>query len=318
MARMDGIHDFPSRSLLDSWYQRISNAEPFLRWAGGKRAFLQQFARRIPAFEGKYIEPFLGSGAVFFQVLKTQSRLCQALLADINTQLIRCFAAVQRDPATVYERLEDLQRRYSATQNKSDFYYEMRNIYNALLPRVDAATFIFLNRTCWNGLYRVNSKGKFNVPYGAPKTEQVIPTQETLLNAAAALTQAELRATTWQNSVAQAEPGDFLFLDPPYYSDLEKEDTKYQRKQFGLRDHRELAETLATLSENRVSFILTNSGEPEMVDLYRSTGLSVQIIWIPRAINSKTDQRKAVPELVVQPAGTPIVEELPLPGLGRE
>src|SRR5262249_12585418 len=150
--------------------------------------------------------------------------------------LIRTFLAVRDDCAAVSERLSILQAGYSAANDKSGFYYELRHRYNATLPSVDPATFIFLNRTCWNGLYRVNRQGEFNVPYGAPKTDIVIPSVGDLERTSAALLQAKIRATTWENTIALAEAGDFVFLDPPYFSDLTGTvRTKYQRQPFSLK-----------------------------------------------------------------------------------
>jgi DNA adenine methylase len=312
-----------SREILEAWYNRVRSARPFIRWAGGKQYFLFQFAERIPAFPGAYIEPFLGSGSVFFKMMSARPRLVESRLGDTNKQLIQCFIAVRDEPEKVHQRLELLQHGYAAATEKPEFYYEQRDIYNALLPKPDPALFIFLNRTCWNALYRVNLEGRFNVPYGAPKSDVVIPSLDELRNASAALQQASLRVTTWQNTIAFARPGDFVFLDPPYYSELiieerEKRRTgKYHRRGFGLRDHHALARALADLGRRGIDFMLTNSAEPEMVDLYRSRDLQVQVIHMPRAINSKGDRRTPVAELLVTPSGAhygAVLQE-PLPGV---
>jgi DNA adenine methylase len=291
----------PMRKMLDAWERRVAEARPFLRWAGGKQSFLYRYADRIPLFSGAYIEPFLGSGAVFFFIARTRGVPGRVQLGDINKHLVRTFLAIRDRPADVHDRLVALQAGYSAASDKSEYYYEIRERHNALHPRTDPATFLFLNRTCWNGLYRVNQLGRFNVPYGAPKTEDVVPTLEELLNAAAALVRADIRATTWQNTVALAEPGAFVFLDPPYYSDVIRDDSKYQTRRFGLKQHEELGTMLSRLADRGVSFLLTNSGEAEMVDLYSRHGLTVELVQLPRAINSKADRRTRVPELVVTP-----------------
>jgi DNA adenine methylase len=315
----------PSREMLEAWYARVRQAKPFLRWAGGKHYFLYQFAERIPPFSGAYIEPFLGSGSVFFKVMGSQSRPAEARLGDTNSQLIQCFLAVRDEPEQINERLQQLQHGYLAATDRSEFYYEQRNIYNATLPKPDPALFIFLNRTCWNGLYRVNLAGRFNVPYGAPKSEIVVPSVDELLNAAAALTQASLRTTTWQNTLAFAEPGDFVFLDPPYYSEIMLEERekrrsgKYHKRGFDLRDHHEVAESLAQLARRRIDFMLTNSAEPEMVELYRSHNFQVAVIQAPRSINSKTDRRSSISELLVTPPDAPYgIVQTALPGMLAE
>jgi DNA adenine methylase len=316
----------PSREMLEAWYGRVRQAKPFMRWAGGKQYFLYQFAERIPAFSGTYIEPFLGSGAVFFKVMANQSRPAEARLGDVNKQVIQCFIAVRDDPEEVYRRLELLQRGYLAARDKAEFFYEKRDVYNATLPKPDPAIFIFLNRTCWNGLYRVNNAGRFNVPYGAPRSDTVIPSLNELLNASASLAQANLRATDWKYTLAFAEPGDFVFLDPPYYSEIvvgerdKRRPQKYHRREFGLRDHTDLANALVELTRRGIDFMLTNSAEPEMVAQYRDCGLQVAVITAPRPINSKTDRRGThVAELLVTPRGAEYgIQQMRLPGVLSE
>lgn len=241
---------------------------------------------------------------MFFYLCRTLPMPPRARLGDTNRQLIETFLAVRDSVDEVNAGLAELQRAYDAADDKRAFYYELRDRYNARKGHVDAALFIFLNRTCWNGLYRVNREGDFNVPYGAPKTSHVIPRAEDLINASSALAQAELRATSWQNTVAYAQPGDFVFLDPPYYSDVVGEDTrtKYGVRPFGLREHQELARALVELHQRGVNFLLTNSGEPEMAELYSGYGLTVHLVQVPRPINSRAERRgDPVPELIVTP-----------------
>ncbi len=285
--------------MLDIWYARVGSAKPFLKWAGGKRQFIHEHPELIPEFSGQYIEPFLGSGAVFFHAMKTRGDPCNARLGDTNRTLIRAFLAVRDDPEGVHEELEHFQSDFGAAADRAAFYYEVRDRFND--GDRTPARFIFLNQTCWNGLYRVNRKGQFNVPFGARKSERVVPTLAVLQAASAALTRADLRATSWEHSVAQAAPGDFVFLDPPYFSDLGKGDVKYQKQPFSRAMHEALADTLHDLSIRGVDFLLTNSGESEMIDLYRSRGLSIQCIEQPRSINSNAQGRQRVQEVVVRP-----------------
>lgn len=297
-----------SYDAVNEWLTRARSARPFLRWAGGKQPFLLRFGNQIPAFSGKMIEPFLGSGSVFFYVQKTQGRPCPAVLGDINIQLVKTFIAVRDEPERVYAELAELQNSYERAADKAVYYQALRKLYNAELPRVTASNFIFLNRTCWNGLYRVNQAGKFNVPYGMPRNEFVIPTRDDLLNVSAALAQAQIRATTWENSIAFAERGDFVFLDPPYYSDVVSESTKYKSRPFDLQQHKRLAEMLVQLDRRGIYYILTNSGEDEMIELYSTYKLNAFEVMIPRSINSKLDQRVAAKELVVSNCLSPLFQ----------
>lgn len=284
-----------------TWYDRTRLAKPFLRWAGGKQPFLLKHPSIVPAFTGKYLEPFLGGGSVFFHIMRTQHRPCPAILGDINRELIRAYAAIREDPDVVSSALESFQAGYSAASDKAEYYNSMRQLYNAQRPRVDPALFIFINRTCWNGLYRTNRAGQFNVPYGNPKAERVVPSLQELISVSAALLQAELRATSWENTLAMADPGDFVFLDPPYYSDTATSDAKYDKRPFTKRDHYQLAQAIASLASRGIAFVMTNSGEEEVKQLYESYGLLVRRINVPRFISSKLTDRTPAAELLITP-----------------
>jgi DNA adenine methylase len=290
-----------SRQLFDAWFNQLGEAKPFLRWAGGKQNFLTRYGRIFPRHFGRYVEPFLGGGSAFLYVARQQSRPFQALLGDVSSDLILTWRGVRDDPEGVYRRLENLQVEYSSATDKAEFYYALRDSFNGARPRVDPAVFIFLNRLCWNGLYRVSRQGNFNVPYGAPKSAVIVPPRTGFLAAAAALVQADLRSCSWENLVSLAAPGDFVFLDPPYVSDLQAEDVKYGARRFTMSKHQRLAAAARSLSDRRIMFVLTNSGEPETEELYRSIGLQIQRVVVPRVINSKAEQRNPVHEIVVTP-----------------
>jgi DNA adenine methylase len=283
-------------------FERATRSKPFLRWAGGKARFLALYGKWIPEFHGQYVEPFLGGGATFFHLCRTQSRPFVARLGDVNLHLIRTMQAVRNKPLEVIGRLEEMQAAYSTSQDKAAYYYALREGFNDALPRTNAAAFIMLNRTCWNGLWRINQQKAFNVPYGQPKSDLVIPTQEEMLAASAALRRAMLRSCSWQGTLSLAEPGDFVFLDPPYFSDLVSDrnrSTKYTLQGFSARHHTELAKAAASLRDRNISFMLTNSAEPEMISLYRDFGLQVAITQIPRYINSDTNARASISEILV-------------------
>jgi DNA adenine methylase len=297
-----------SRDFLREWHDRVGHARPFLRWAGGKQLFLQRYSALVPNFQGRYLEPFLGSGAMFFYIMRSHLRPPESYLGDTNRHLIRCFIEIRDDPIGVHERLQVLKAGFEAAGDQANFYYQVREAHNSKHPRTDAATFIFLNRAGWNGLYRVNKGGMFNVPFGPPKRGLKLPGEDDLLSASAALARAQLRATRWENTIAMAEQGDFVYLDPPYFSELLKEDRsvegKYHKRPFTLRDHGRLAQACANLASRGVQFLLSNSAEPEMLSLYERHGLTVAEIAMPRSINSKGDQRAAAArELIAGPEG---------------
>jgi len=279
------------------------HARPFLRWAGGKQRWLSSNSSLIPRFDGQYFEPFLGGGSVFFHLVRSEARPFRAWLGDQNLQLVRAYNDIRNSLEEVLEDVRVVQAAYSEARDKRRFYEEVRESFNDALPKSNTARFIFLNATCWNGLWRTNSNGTFNVPFGSPKSDDVMPTEDELRNVSAALQHARVRASSWENLVASAGSGDFVYLDPPYYSDsLQKGSPKYGASVFGYSAHKRLAEVLLLLQQRGALFILTNSGEPEMVALYRELGLSVREVMVPRAINSKADERQPVGEVIVSNA----------------
>jgi DNA adenine methylase len=292
-----------SYEALRELHQRARSSRPFLKWAGGKQPFLARYADRFPRLTGRYIEPFMGSASVFFFLKRIERRPFLALLGDKNLQLVRTFLQVRDNPQLVLERLDGLSAAYSAASDKAKYYGHVREQYNNALPKVDAATFIFLNRTCWNGLYRVNRAGKFNVPHGVSKGAVNFPSEADILNASASLAHAEVRAMTWQNTIAAAEPGDFLFVDPPYFSDCALADTKYSTEQFTMDSHRELARRLADLAKRGVDFLLTNSAEPEVLSMYQEYRFDIETVSVSRFISSKIDSRVPTTEVIVRPPG---------------
>ena len=183
-------------NLLGEWYARVTAARPFIKWAGGKSLFLKRYGTVFPPFEGRYFEPFLGSGAAFFYIQRRLGRPVESVLSDQNAQLILMYRAVKELPEELSPRSDAIQLQYNAAKDKATFYYEVRERYNGSLPTPSPADLIFLNRTCWNGLYRVNRQGKFNVPYGTPRSGVVVPTISELLDSSAALLRARLRATS--------------------------------------------------------------------------------------------------------------------------
>lgn len=287
---------------ITEWDARRRLAKPFIKWAGGKQRFVLEYGARLQVQPGaQYLEPFLGGGSVFFHLASKSIGPLSARLGDRNLHLINTFIAVRDEPERVIEGLQILQAGYAAATDKAAFYYALRDQHNAEHPRTNPARFIFLMRACWNALYRVNQRGLFNVPYGAPKTDQIAPSPDAILNASAALYSAQIRACGWQDTIAMANPGDFVFLDPPYYSDVINDEAKYDRKPFTREDHWLLIDHLADLRARGIDFVLTNSAEPELVAAYTARGFAVEYMSVPRSINSNTEKRHAVPEIVVTP-----------------
>jgi DNA adenine methylase len=279
------------------------NSRPFLRWAGGKQRWLTSNSNKLPRFDGQYFEPFLGGGSIFFHLVRRESRPFSAWLGDTNRQLTRAYLDIKNDTETVIEGIETIKAAYKAATDKRQFYERVRESFNQALPKSYTPSFIFLNSTCWNGLWRTNAKGWFNVPFGLPKSDDVFPTPDEIRAVGAALSHSRIRASSWQNIVSAAGKGDFVFLDPPYFSDsLQKGSPKYGTEHWGFDRHAELADMLVLMQDRGVLFVLTNSSEEEMIGLYQSRGLQISHVMVPRAINSRTDERQPVGEVIVSNA----------------
>lgn len=285
----------------DPWGEWAPRAAPLFRWAGGKQRFLWHHADQIPAFTGTYHEPFAGGLSIYFHVASRSAAPVHARLADINLRLVRTYLDIKSDWQTVNDRLRQMEAGYDAAQDKSDFYYEVRNQHNRVAPAADAARFIFLMSTCWNGVFRANSRGDFNVPHGAVKKSGTkFPTADDLRAAHEVFQYASIRACSWESSLGDVRAGDFVFLDPPYHSDS-RTSLYESSRQFGLSQHELLARKLEELQSRGVNFLLTNSATPEMVDLYRSHRLSVRIIPMHRSVNVRVADRTESDELLVTP-----------------
>lgn len=261
--------------------------KPFLKWAGGKRQLLSNLEPIFPENYGKYVEPFVGGGAVFFH-LEPKT----AFIADSNKDLINTYKVVRDDVGNLMKLLVD----YPYDQN---FYYSIRKTQPKSLSKIErAARFIYLNRTCFNGLYRVNKKGEFNVPFGKYKNPTICD-EDKLKSASKALQGVEIHSLDYIETLDSfVEPGDFVFLDPPYYPISEHSDFKRYTKDFFYPDmHVELAQHFRRLSDNGVFAILTNSTADPVMDLY--SDFTYRVVSTNRNINSKASRRKKGEDLIV-------------------
>jgi DNA adenine methylase len=268
---------------------------PFLKWAGSKKQLLGAFAAFYPPGEQihTYHEPFLGSGAVFFQ-LRRQLAGVQVKLSDSNAELITTFTQVRDGVERVIAGLKDHARMHSETH-----FYKVRNQRPDDLPgeSEQAARFIYLNKTCFNGLYRVNSEGLFNVPIGRYAKPSIFD-EDALRLAAAALKGADLRQRPFQDVLKEAEEGDFVYLDPPYEPLTSTAYfTAYTKGDFGPEDQGLLAWVYKQLSERGCRVMLSNSDTPLIRGLYRR--FDIRNVQARRSINSKSDRRGPVTEVVV-------------------
>lgn len=248
-------------------------ARPLLKWAGGKTQLLGELIPKIPQKYGRYIEPFIGGGALFFAL-----RPAGGIIADSNPELVNLYRAVSSDVDGVIEQLRYL-------QNTEEMFYAARALdWTQLLDIQAAARTLFLNRTCYNGLYRVNKAGGFNVPFGRYKNPRIID-EDALRSASAILRKTTILCGDYKTVLTEnAEAGDFVFLDPPYLPVSEYSDFKrYTKEQFYEEDHIELAAEVHRLHELGCHVILTNSNHPLVHEQYHQ--FSIEIIQTKRYIS---------------------------------
>jgi DNA adenine methylase len=260
---------------------------PFVKWAGGKRQLMHELLPEVPAQRGTYHEPFIGGGALFFK-LQPQ----RAVLTDMNLRLVRTYRAVRDDVQALIAALEQC-------PNDKDFFLQMRARDIDKASDVEVATwFIFLNKTGFNGLYRVNQKGGFNVPFASYKNPRICD-KDNLLATSKALQGVEILNTDFRSVAQRAEAGDFVYFDPPYVPvSTTASFTSYTRDGFSMVDQAALRDIALGLKQRDVSVLLSNSSVPEVHELY-SEGFVVRVVQASRAINSNAKKRGKVAEVLI-------------------
>ena len=264
-------------------------AKPILKWAGGKTQLISELVIRTPHRYNKYIEPFFGGGALFFY---TQPQ--NAILAEINPELANLYQMVKEQPKKVIELLK-------VFKNTEEYFYNVRRQNRLSLSKeMQAARTLYLNKTCFNGLYRVNKKGQFNTPYGRYKNPNII-NADGILAASEALQNITFENLDYKETLRNyAECGDFIFLDPPYLPIGKYEDFKrYTKEGFYEEDHHELAIEVECLSEMGCHVILTNSNSPLVYDLYSQ--FDITVVQTKRYVNSKANKRTGEDVIVSAP-----------------
>jgi len=267
-------------------------AKPVVKWAGGKTKILNQLSKYFPREYNNYHEPFMGGGAVFFYLFEEiRIKNAKAYLSDSVEEIINLYKVIRDD----VERLITISRKHIYDQK---YYYYIRSQDPAKLDDIQRASrTLYLNKTCFNGLYRVNSKGQFNVSFG-DYTDPVIVNEEALRNASRTFQQAELYAGDFEIVLKNARAGDFVYCDPPYVPLSPTSNfTGYTSGAFGFTDHRRLRDVFAALKERGCYVMLSNSNTDFVRDLYR--GCNIKIINATRAINSDASKRGSIKELVI-------------------
>ncbi|MFG1545176.1 MAG: DNA adenine methylase [Thermoplasmataceae archaeon] len=269
-------------------------AIPILKWAGGKRQIIGELIERLPPDFHTYHEPFLGGGALFFKLCELRGAV-RAVISDINPDLIMLYQIIrdQKDELVTY--LHEM----GLGNNRND-YYKAREIYNSATenPLMKSALLIYLNRHGFNGLYRLNSSGRYNVPFGR-YTNPSLPSDLEISRASQCLSRSSIRQGDFRTTLSDAEVGDFAYLDPPYMPvSATARFTSYSSLGFTWKDQKDLAKVAEDLDRKGVKFMLSNAANDEIEELYSS--YRVEKILARRNINSKPDGRGKIPELIVR------------------
>ena len=286
--------------------------KPFLKWAGGKTQLLSDIEQRFPyAKEEKFtfIEPFVGSGAVLFWVLNHFPNVRQCIINDINADLINTYHTIRNDVGALIEQLDVWQSEYHAlaldTEQKKAYYYEKRADFNTKeQPQIQqAALFIFLNRTCFNGLYRVNRSGNFNVPIGSYKTPKICD-EPNLRRVSEALQNVTILQGDFEQTLAYAKDNTMFYLDPPYKPlSTSSSFNAYAKDEFNDDEQRRLKNFCDTLTEQGYPWILSNSDVSQLEEnnffdeLYDN--YHINRVLAKRAINSNSTKRGSIHELLI-------------------
>ena len=272
--------------------------DPFLKWPGGKRWLVKKYGQIFPAEYERYLEPFLGAGAVFFHLIPRR-----AILSDKNPDLINLYQCLKRDPGTIEERLALLQPKHC-----SALYYRLRK-REPSAPIDRAVRFLYLNRTCFNGIYRVNLNGEFNVPIGS-KTLIGFPAGY-LSDVGKRLRNATVRQADFEKTLADARSGDLVFIDPPYTVMHNNNNfVKYNSSLFSWADQIRLSLAIKRASARGASIMLSNANHPSVKALYRGFGNHYQITR-SSVLSANASFRRHTTELLIANFTIPQLEPLP-------
>ncbi|MHA1679358.1 MAG: DNA adenine methylase [Promethearchaeota archaeon] len=262
-----------------------------VKWAGGKKQLLKQFEEHFPEKINRYFEPFVGGGAVFFFV-KQKFKPNSIVLNDWNKDLVNVYKYVRDDVDLLISELEKHKDGYN-----KDYYYKIREEFNKTKDPFKRATLLlFLNRTCFNGLYRLNSKGGFNVPIGRYINPNIVRA-EIMKQASELLKDADIRQGDFEKLLPLIKEGDFVYLDPPYHTEVSGF-TTYTERDFSPEDQKRLAEFCKKLHEKGAKFMLSNSNTKFTRNLYKD--FDIQFVKARRMINSVAEGRGEIKEIVVR------------------
>lgn len=288
-------------------------AKPFIKWVGGKTQLIAEVERLLPKDfsvrkEHTYIEPFVGGGAVLFWILQKYPNITKAVINDINPDLTTAYKTIKKNPNELIETLQKIQNEYLplSEEERKEYYLEKRSRFNT--KKLDAientALFIFLNRTCFNGLYRVNSKGLFNVPFGRYANPKICD-EQTILADSELLQKVEILTGDFAKTLDYADKNSFFYFDPPYKPLSETSSfNSYSKEDFNDKEQTRLGEFCKQIDKLGHSFILSNSdvkgknpNDNFFDDLYEQ--FEIQRVFATRMVNANAEKRGKLTELLI-------------------
>lgn len=268
-------------------YMSNKNIAPFVKWAGGKRQLLERIVEGMPQRYVNYFEPFIGGGAVLFGLQPEN-----ALINDINESLINTYKVIANSPKQFIECVKEIDSKIG--EDGKTYYYSLREHYNDKLMKDEfdielAALFVFINKHCFNGLYRVNGKGLFNVPYNNSKRESI--DEESIVEVSAYLKDVTILAGDFEVACQGAGNGDFVFLDSPYAPLNPTSFESYTKEGFDIESHKRLAKVFDELTDKGCYCMLTNHNTDFINSLYGNKGYKIDVVSVKRMINSDASKR---------------------------
>lgn len=264
-----------------------SSIAPFVKWAGGKRQLLTQIKERMPEKYNNYFEPFVGGGAVTFALLPEN-----ALINDINKALINAYRQIRNAPEVFLKAIKKLDN--EMWEDGKEYYYFLREHYNDKLMKTEfdvelAALFVFINKHCFNGLYRVNGKGLFNVPYN--NSRRVSVDENLIMEISEYLQSVKIMDGDFEVACKEAKGGDFVFIDSPYAPLNPTSFESYTKEGFDIESHKRLAKLFDELTARGCYCMLTNHNTDLINELYGNKGYRIDIVSVKRMINSDASNR---------------------------
>jgi len=264
---------------------------PIVKWVGGKRQLMFELLKNMPKTHNRYFEPFIGGGALFFELQPEK-----AYISDMNEELINLYSVVRDN---VYDLIADLNKH----EISKEYFLEIRNLdrtdeYKNLSNVQRASRFVYLNRTCFNGLYRVNSQGQFNVPFGNYKNPRIVD-KNNLLNCSELLKNTEINCADFSEILTKVKKGDFVYFDPPYVPLNETSSfTSYTKDGFDIDMQFKLREVCDELDSMGVMFMLSNSDTKFVNELY--SNYEIKKVFASRAVNANAEGRGKITEVLVR------------------